>query len=203
MTMVDMYGSAVIMERSRKAEMMDITERLQLALETLEEANVPSDLRPVAFKCIFNALESGATARTVRDASSPSRDNELQRVSDKFKVSLAHVEHAFVFEGEEVELIVPSSRLDPAKSRASEQIALLIAGARQASGLDSDGWTSVEHIRRCCEHFRRHDANNFAATLRDMDDVFQIRGTGRDRKVRMSAPGWQRAGDLLSELVVI
>jgi hypothetical protein len=59
----------------------------------------------------------------------------------------------------------------------------------------------VDHIRAVCEHYRRYDSNNFAATIAGMDNVFVVRGSGRDRKVRMAAPAWQSAAELLSGLV--
>ena len=106
-----------------------------------------------------------------------------------------------MLDGGTVELVLPPSRFAPAKARATEQIALLVAAARQAAGLDEDGWTSVERIRDACENFKRYDSGNFASAIKGMDDVFTVRGSGRDRRVRMTAPAWQRAKELLSDLV--
>jgi hypothetical protein len=179
---------------------MDVKALLQQTLDTLDDANVPDAIRPVAFAKVFDALSNQAPAspNAQRDRGARSDDSTgLDRIAERLGLPLEVVDNAFVVDANGVELVIPPGRFEARKAPATEQIALLVAASRQAIGLDEDGWTSVDHIREACENFKKHDPSNFATTLRDMDDVFTVRGSGRDRKVRMTAPAWQRARDLV------
>ena len=183
---------------------MDATARLTEALRIVDAVDVPTDLRSAALGCVFGALGTDVAPTSGQDASrrdsgSAEAIGGLAGISSRLGVSSQVVEHVYVVEGNDLELVLPSGRLDQAKSKATEQIALLVAAGRQAAGLD-DAWTGVDHIRSMCEHYRRHDQANFASTIKGMDEVFVIRGSGRDRRVKMSAPGWQRASNLVVEL---
>lgn len=179
---------------------MSVADRLAEAIRLVEEAEVPSDLRVAAFGCVFNALDSSDSPTGGHSAEIENDGDPLAQIAGRLGVGRTLAEHAFVVEGDSLEIVIPAGRFESAKSKATEQIALLVAAGRQAAGLDPDGWTSVDHIREICEHFRRHDSSNFATTIKDMVEVFVVRGSGRDRKVRMSAPAWQAAGALVRSL---
>ncbi|MGH8983714.1 MAG: hypothetical protein ACRDY6_07540 [Acidimicrobiia bacterium] len=124
----------------------------------------------------------------------------MARIAARLNLSLELVSEVFVVDGEQLELVVGSQRLHQARSRGTEQVALLVAAGRQAAGLD-DSWTETERIREWCDLYRRYDAANFASTIRGMDDVFNIRGPSRNRTVRLTPNGWRRAAALVVELV--
>jgi hypothetical protein len=180
-----------------------VTQALQAALEAVNSAGIPEDLRPVAFAKAFDTLGMGAPAvdqsRHMTMAKTTNGDG-LAMLAARLGLAPAVVDGAFVLESGRIEVVIPPGRFEVAKSRATEQIALLVAAARQGAGIDDDGWTSVDRIREECENFKRYDSSNFATTIKEMDDVFTVRGSGRDRKVRMTAPAWQRAAELLSSL---
>jgi len=188
----------------------DLETLVRSSLACLERAEVPSELRQVAFGKVFDLLVGGRTTPTARgngpgptppDAEGTSREGEpLDGVATRLGVQRDVVDRVYFIEGDRLELVVSPSRLDVAKSRATEQIALLVAAGRQGSGLDQDGWTSVEPIREVCENFKRYDQGNFATTIKDLGSILTVRGTGRDRKLRMTAPAWQKARDLIANL---
>jgi hypothetical protein len=172
-------------------------------LQCLESTGVPDDLREVAFGRVFDALASSARPTLNLGAASEipvATDDALGCIAAKLDVSHESVDRVFFRDGDRLDLVVGPSRIETAKSRATEQIALLIAAGRQAGGIDEDGWTSVDPIREVCENFKRYDPSNFATTIKDMGDLLTVRGTGRDRKVRMTAPAWRRAAELVSNL---
>jgi hypothetical protein len=109
------------------------------------------------------------------------------------------VEQVYDVTGEAVDLVVASSRLDNMKSRATADLALLIAAGRQAIDLDQNG-TSVEEVRRWAEHFKRYDASNFAATMKSLDTTMNVKGKARDRALKMTSPAWAKAGELVRTL---
>ena len=74
---------------------------------------------------------------------------------------------------------------------ATKQIALLIAGARQAAGIDE--WTSWDQFRTVCADYKRLDSGNFAKTIREMEDVFRLRKESeRKLAVTLARPGWEQ-----------
>ncbi len=160
----------------------------------------------LAFAKVFDYLAGEPEASTdngIRrghDADTPARattGDQVDRLASRLGLPRPVVEQVFFFEGTEIDLLLPVSSVPSAKSRATEEIALLVAAGRQGSGLDEDGWTSVNPIRSACENYKRYDQANFATTIKEMGDLFTVRGSGRDRKVRMTAPAWQKARDLV------
>ena len=185
------------------------TEKLVLSLITtslkcVSDANVPAELREIAFSKIFDFLAAGTAnseppLQRSRLAGNPDAEggDALERIASRMGLSRDAAERVYFPEGDRLDLVVSPSRLDSAKSRATEQIALLVAAGRQAAGLDDGGWTAVDPIREACENFKRYDSSNFATTIKDMGDLLTVRGSGRDRKVRMTAPAWDQAREMV------
>jgi hypothetical protein len=99
----------------------------------------------------------------------------------------------------DLELIVPAGKIADRAASGTKEIALLIAGARQAAGVED--WTSLDVIREVCSDFKRLDSGNFAKTIKQMEDVFNVRRESeRKMLVRMSRPGWEAFGTLVKRL---
>src|SRR5947209_7719954 len=116
-------------------------------LECLEAENVPSDLRAVAFAKVFDLLSGVSLTSAAPEPPSASTtsgsggkpvvasDDWLEKISSRLGVSREQVEGVFFLDGDKLELVVGHARFDTAKSRATEQIALLVSAGRQAAGL--------------------------------------------------------------------
>jgi hypothetical protein len=187
----------------------DASSLLERTMAILDGAEVPEALRSVAFGKVFDLLAGGGgrlpsqSTPTFLGRSGSADGGEggaPELIATRLGVTADVVEQAYFVDGDTLEVVLPPSKLDVKKSRATEQIALLVAAGRQAAGLDDDGWTSVDPIRVACEHFKRHDPSNFATTIKDMSELLTVRGSGRERKVKMTAPAWQRASELIVEL---
>ncbi len=85
-------------------------------------------------------------------------------------------------------------------SEGARQIATLIVVGRQAAQLESDGWTHSSEIRKVCDHYGKFDAGNFGKTLRAMEDIFQIKGSGTNREVRARQLAYEKAAALMQDL---
>jgi hypothetical protein len=177
-------------------------------LKDVEEAGVPDDLREIAFAKTFD-LHAGdvptrspapSPPRTSEEQTSPSPgDDPLAKIANRFNVDVATVSEVYAVEDGKLELIVPLSKLPKAAATGTKEIALLIAGGRQAGGLEE--WTSWEEIRSACVEFKKYDSANFAKTLREMDDVFnQRRQSERKYLVKLARPGWDRLAKAIGRL---
>ena len=91
--------------------------------------------------------------------------------------------------------MVGVGKLDSSTATATKQIALLVAGARQLTGVEE--WTDSKEIRRICSDYGRFDTTNFAKTIKVMDDAFSFRGKSQQLQVRLH----QRGIDKLKQLI--
>ncbi len=186
---------------------MNQNEILSETLNAIDEAKVPDDLRAVAFGKVFDLLaqrdgDTTASAQPAikRDGAAPEvhdGNEPLNKIAVRLGVPLDAIEQVYAIDGESLELVFPAGKLKQSKSHATEQIALLVAGGRQASGIDSDGWTSVDVIREWCEHYKKNDASNFATTIQKMNTIVTVRGNGRDRKIKMTNPAFSQVAELV------
>jgi hypothetical protein len=192
----------------------DIRTILQETLADLTAANVPDDLRPVAFETILIARLREDTGR----ASDPTVSKPLQllagghdgddfapappmeSIAQRLGLDIETVKEVFNVTTEgEIELVVPAAKLPAASAIATKDIALLVAAARQAGG--GEEWTPFGAIRTVADDYRRLDSSNFATTIQDMKNFFAIRSSSpRKKEVRMTRPAWERASALVREL---
>jgi hypothetical protein len=176
-------------------------------LKDVEEANVPDDLREIAFSKTFD-LRAGTAAANSAAPSPPGTKTSrtltgdtdpLANIAARYGIDATTVAEVYAIENGKLELIVPLSKLPKASATGTKEIALLIAGGRQAGGIEE--WTSWEEIRDACVEFKKYDAGNFAKTMHEMDDVFnQRRHSERKYLVKLARPGWDRLGEAIRRL---
>lgn len=185
-----------------------VSEVLKAAAREVDEADIPDDLRVVAFSKAIDLLTATGPVHGMRagdgaqakSASMDSGDDELLRkIASKLGLDIEVVSEAYYFEDGELQLNIPAVRLDSRKAPAMKQLALLVAAGRQAAGLDDA--TPFGVIREVCDQYGRLDGPNFAGTIKQMNDVFIFKGSGQKQMVRMTRPGWERASDSVNTLV--
>jgi hypothetical protein len=178
-------------------------------LRDVAETNVPEELREIAFGKMFDlragTVRSVEATRAGGEAGSggpvPARRGELDaggdplaRIAQRLGVDVETVAEVFDVHDGEVELIIPAGKLPSRVATATKQIALLVAGGRQAAG--AEDWTSIDEIRGVCAYFRRLDSPNFAKTIKEMDDVLNFRNPSpRKIHVRLARQGWEQLAD--------
>jgi hypothetical protein len=184
---------------------MDIDEALQTARTAVLEMDpaLPVELTETAFREVLRHLLSRTSApapgKPGAPRTEPTTDTPLHRLAARLRIDPDALADVFDFDGGEARLHVPSSRISATKSQATRDIALLIAAARQGSGLD-ESWTSSNPIREALANYNRYDQSNFSANLRAAGDVLNIRGKASATEVRLTQPGWEAATTLIRAL---
>jgi hypothetical protein len=185
---------------------MDISHAIKTAQGAVVDAGLPAELQQVAFGEVLRHLLNdrpqpiapGAMQQDFADGLPEA--SGLARLAARVKVSETALADVFEINGDNVSLHVASTRIDSARSRATREIALLIAAARQASGAD-DSWTAVSHVRDALQQYNRYDTSNFSTYLRGAADAFNFRGKGTSLEIRLTKPGWEMAATLIVSLV--
>ena len=177
------------------------------AREAVDAADLPADLRVAAFEkalatLLGDASVSGALDPGGKGASDTSEEvaPAAKKVAARLRVDEHRVTRVLEFEDDAVHILVPRSSLPKAKSEAIQQVALLVAAGRQASGIDAEGWTHQRHIREATEALGVDDPSNFAAHMKRLIGV-RSRGSGKTGEVKVNAVGFEAAGDVIGRLV--
>lgn len=187
---------------------VNATDVLRAAKEAVKEAEIPDDLRVIAFEKAID-LVSGGISRVNGKASDvgstpheempgSDADSALHRLARKLKVDVELVGDVFHEEDGGLRVVVGAGKLARGKKGATQQLALLVAAARQATGTEE--FTVVDRVREIAEEYRRYDAANFARTISEMTDEFNFRGSARQREIKVSRPGWEAAARLVTQL---
>jgi hypothetical protein len=186
----------------------EVMTKMKEAVKVVEQAGVPEDLRVAAFEKSFEALighggvsssvEAQANVARPTVTEGPSDGPSLAAIGARLGLDEALAEEIYQVDDSGPGLILAQSRFHATKAAGTQQIALLLAAGRQAGGWEE--WTSVAPIRAAARDYGRFDPANFATTIKRMGDVFGFRGKGRKLEVRVTRPGYDRAGLLARDL---
>jgi len=191
---------------------MEIRDILAEAYKAVQDADLPQELQEVAFEKAVELISGQgvmrSTAGSAGEASISSAESVaaaeesdlIGRIARRLKIGRESAERIFHIEGDDLKLVVPSSKLSSAKKTATEEIALLVAAGRQAGGLDQET-TDADKAREVAEHYRKYDQANFSRTIKDMHNVFIVRENGRKKAVKMTQPGWEAAAELAARIL--
>jgi hypothetical protein len=187
---------------------------LKAAVDVSASEEIPPELRQAAFEKAVDVLIELDTAMgppakdaVLRDLARPAAESAgrtadegtaLDKIAARLKVSRDTVGEVLDVEDGKIDVIAPTSKFDSRKAPAAKQLALLVAGARQAA--DMEEWTDIDSIRPIVDDFKRYDSANFATTIKEMEDVFRVKQNGRTITVRMGRPGWDAMAELVRKL---
>lgn len=185
----------------------DVTTILANAVKSVADANVPDELKTIAFEKAITlfagsvapvaAFPSSVGAAAGLAAAQPGGGSALDRLANRLRLGRDVVEAVYTENGDTLAVTVGPDRLAKAKSTAAREIALLVAAAHQSK---SDEPTTSDEIRKEAEQYDRYDGPNFASTLADMKGTFLIAGTPRARTYYLTKPGWAAATTLIAKL---
>lgn len=186
----------------------ELTERLKLAAEAVEQAGLSEDLRPIGFQRSLDALGVGGAAaassqpHATRNSGSgdpggaPREDGEiLAKIAERLDLDRELVARVFDEEDGQVRLIVKRSMLPEPNRRAASMrhVALLVVVGRQAAGVED--YTAYDSIREECRELRIYDGPNFASEVGKLE--FRTRGGRNTREAKANRHHFDDASDLI------
>ena len=171
-----------------------ILELLRRARQLVDEADVPTELRGVAFDRLLGALLDQtfvALVRTKTDPAVPSGKSTgaleqpgrgtLERIVERLGIPDEVVRRVYADVEGILQVIVPPSRLAASRRASMRELSLLYVVGRQTGGWDKTS-TSLVETRSACEAYgpRFFDGNNFINSLNDLGDSIRRTGQGKD-----------------------
>jgi hypothetical protein len=179
------------------------------AHRAVEEADLPPELKEVAFAKAVDLLAARAGLAVSPSApvaevslaaeAAGTADKSLERIAAKLKLDGDGVGETFHIDGDDLKLSLAASRFAQQDTKATREIALLVAAGRQAGGWDA-AWTPTTTIRQVCDDYGKLDEGNFAKTINGMDEVFSYSGGSRDKRVKVNRKGYEEATALIRKL---
>jgi hypothetical protein len=195
---------------------MDDTEvagLLTRALTAIDVAQVPEDLREVAFTNALALLNGGLTpapaglsastlsaalpASTVAGAGASSESGLLDKIAAAIGIELAKIKRVFAEQDGAPQLIVKSNKLPKAKAAAAHDIALLLMAGRQLGGLDD--YTDAAILREVVKRYGKFDRANFAGQMKALDHYILTEGKGASTKRKLTHPGIEAAAEMVDK----
>lgn len=187
---------------------MNISQLLEEAWSAVEQAEIPEELRPVAFSKAIELAAKGGKEALSPSPPLPRSDgfggagqqggDAAGAMAEALQVERDRIREVYQFTPSgDIEVIVGTPALDDSNAGAVRQLALLVAGASQL-GLGKE-WTPSQEIRDHAEHFGKADYN-FATYLKNMTTEFSFSGKGVGREVKLRKPGQERLRDLILQL---
>jgi hypothetical protein len=185
---------------------MDAAAIVRDALQAMKDAELPERLEPAALPALIELLgrQSIPAASTALVPYQPAgahavpTGNLLDRLATKLSIPLEVVEGVYTSDGSTVDISVHPGRLPRSRSTATKALGLLVTAMRQSTG--DEEFTSVDEIRRVAQEYDRYDGPNFASAINEMRGSFLVKGSARQRQLKLTRPGWQRAADMVREL---
>lgn len=187
----------------------DLVSNLKAAVAALNDADVPSDLREVAFGRAFDVI-SGLERPQPHATDMPSAVSRIRAVAEdaplqhrflaiakELEVDQHLVERLFDEHGEnELQFVGSLQRLGSTKQAMVDGIAVLLCAARAAGGYDPDGRTSDAAIRAEVERHGLYDVTNYSKHTKNLRQLANANGSGRSTTYKLKYEGRVRAREL-------
>ena len=188
----------------------EITKRLRLAAAAVEEAELPDDLRGIAFERSLDALgvrttleaaaESGgvASAGESPPGGASGDSGHLDQIARRLGLDAEAIARVYENDAGQIRLIIKRAMLpDPArKAAAMRDVALLIVVGRQAAGLEE--YTPLVVVRDECRDLNVLDGGNFATEIAKLE--FRAQGDRNRREVKANRHHFDDAADLIGRV---
>lgn len=126
-------------------------------------------------------------------------DPVLAAICSKLNISADTAELVYAVEDGQPQLVVSPKKISGNKSQQTRTIAKLVAAARQAAGIEE--WTTAKTVREVVTTYGALDPSNFATTFGQLEDVAVIKGSGQERAIKITRPGYEAVGEAIKSFL--
>jgi hypothetical protein len=185
---------------------MEPVDLLKRAVAAVEEADVPEDLRTLAFAKALDLLVSGKPSQSEDKNSGKStsegggcghqRDDFASRIAAKIDVSPTLVDR--IFDEHEEDLIFSGdvSGLGKSRNEKVHALTLLLLAGRRWAGLDTGGVTQDGVLRAEIDRHGLLDVSNYSRQISVLKPYITITGSGKSGSYKIKYDGLEKAKQL-------
>lgn len=190
---------------------MSVATTLRAAVAAVEEAQVPDDLRPIAFSKAVDLLAGNGPGGAPRLASAEGGPSGARRATagapskglEKIAVALGvpgnRIEMIYTEHGEVLQVVADPDDLGNTTKERAKVVALLLAAGRQLGGWD-EGSTSDEYVRAEVDRLGVYDSTNYSKHVKELAAWFNINGSGKKASYKLKHSGRQHIKELAARL---
>lgn len=186
---------------------------LKTALQAVEDANIPADLRAIAFTKAIDVL-SGSDDTTTRSSRTGenggggggggpvTESDRLKKLADALSVPHERIEMLYVEHDGDLQVAADPAQLGNSTNKRAGSIGLLIAAGRQLGGWD-EGPTSDAAIRSEIDRLGLYDSTNYSKHMKELGAWFNVNGTSRSATYKLKFSGREYLKALAKEITEI
>src|SRR5450759_3097761 len=130
----------------------DIKQTIAEASRAVAEAEIEEPLRERAFDRVLEFLLRTQSSKESPDVESTKRapqeapgEGPITRIAERAGIGVEHVKQVYRIEGDKLAVVVANGKIAASKSSGARELTLLVAGGRQAGGIEE--WTPLSHAR--------------------------------------------------------
>lgn len=208
----------MLQQTELEVRVVDVSELLKRAWSAVEEAGVPEQVQPVAFREAVRLLASGPSrdgTKTAPDISggrrtahpeptsssgeiSVSEQTIYDRVSEHTGVDRAQLEQVVHLDDDGLRVSLPGLKLGSNNAERTRAVAQILSIAR-GFGLE-EAETPLEIIRAECNRLKVYDSANFSSHVGKLPG-YVVSGSGQNRRLRAKSQGIQNFPALVESLL--
>lgn len=180
---------------------MNVEEVLQKAIDAVNSANIPSELREVAFTRAIDLIvgEKPVASANNKDSNGtknagggadldPTDSDRLKKIADAVGVSRERIELIYLEHEEDLQVVVDPGQLGSTMKERSKSIGLLVAAGRQLGGWDENTTPDIV-VRSEIDRLGVYDGGNYSKYMKDMSAWFNVNGSGRNATFKLKFQG--------------
>ena len=189
-----------------------MSDTLRAAVAAVDEAQVPDDLRSIAFSKAVDLLagngpgdapranaEGRPTATLGATLDAPSEG--LERIAVALGVPGDRIEMIYTEHGDMLQVVADPDDLGKTTKERAKVVALLLAAGRQIGGWD-EGSTSDEFVRAEIDRLGVYDSTNYSNHVRELTAWFNLNGSGKKATYKLKHSGRQHLKELAARLTI-
>jgi hypothetical protein len=180
---------------------------LKEAVSAVDEANVPQDLREIAFTKVLEFLQANSDSSQAKNAqifpekSAGIDSGALSQIASKVGIEPHLLDRVFEESKDGLIFSGDAKAFGSTKAKMVQGIVLLILAGRRWSGLDNGVTTSDEIVRAEVDRNSLLDVTNYGKHISALKPYVTITGTGKNATYKIKHDGLERAKQIVQSLV--